>query len=204
MASNCCGVVPEEKVKRWGKTEREFINVDCPSAIKRYNQCMGGVDVCDQQMECYRTWFKTRKWTWKVILHFVDLAVCNSWFEYIRDAEANKVPKKGKKDLLKFKLEVAEALATTPPENRRVISEDEDDEVELSPIKRSKFYNPPAKKPCADKRCDSFNHYPTVDDITRPRKCRLGNCNSSSKTRCDKCNVYLCLSKTKSCFKNFH
>lgn len=24
---------------------------------------MGGVDVCDQQIECYRTWVKTKKWT---------------------------------------------------------------------------------------------------------------------------------------------
>lgn len=36
---------------------------------------MGGVDVCDQQLEAYRTWIKTKKWTLKVALHFIDLSI---------------------------------------------------------------------------------------------------------------------------------
>lgn len=160
--------------------------------------------MCDQQMECYRTWFKTRKWTWKVILHFLDLAVVNSWFQYIRNVSANSFAKKNQMDLLKFKLDIAEALIASPPSSRKVLSDEEDDEVQANPAKRSKFYNPPSKIPCDDKRYDGYNHYLCCDDISRPRKCRYENCKSSSKTRCEKCNVYLCLSKSKTCFKDFH
>ena len=72
LASACSGIEPVSKVKRWSKKEAKYIDVDCPSVVYRYNQHMGGVDICDQQLECYRTWFKTRKWTLKVILHFLD------------------------------------------------------------------------------------------------------------------------------------
>lgn len=40
---------------------------------------MGGVDVCDQQIECYRTWVKTKKWNLKVALHFIDLSIVNAY-----------------------------------------------------------------------------------------------------------------------------
>ncbi|XP_042904032.1 piggyBac transposable element-derived protein 3 [Parasteatoda tepidariorum] len=207
MASNCCGMEPVEKVKRWSKTKHEYIEVPCPTVVINYNRCMGGVDICDQQMECYRTWFKTKKWTWKVILHFLDLAVVNSWFQYRRDVTANKTPKKNQKDLLKFKLEVAEALLAAPSAHRSIVSDDEESDahaVQAHAVKRSKYYHPPAKIPCEDKRYDGYNHFPHCDDISRPRKCRYENCKSESKTRCEKCDVYLCLSKTKTCFKDFH
>lgn len=71
--------------------------------------------------------------------------------------------------------------------------------------KRSKFYNPPASIPGDDKRFDGFEHWPTVDStIAAPRTCRLALCGSRSKTMCEKCGIYLCLSKEKNCFKLFH
>ncbi|KAM7308476.1 hypothetical protein ISCGN_012110 [Ixodes scapularis] len=47
-----------------------------------YNWHMGGLDMCDQMMECYCRWIKTRKWTLKVILYFMDFAIVNAWMEY--------------------------------------------------------------------------------------------------------------------------
>ena len=75
---------------------------------------MGGVDVCDQQIECYRTWVKTKKWTLKVALHFIDLSIVNSWMEYLEDAEKMRLPKKEILNLMNFKMSVAqEWLSTT-------------------------------------------------------------------------------------------
>lgn len=65
---------PLSKVKRWCKKENKYIKIDCTFVVRNYNQHMGGVDICKQQMECYRPWFKTRKWTLKLILHFLDLS----------------------------------------------------------------------------------------------------------------------------------
>lgn len=202
MASTSIGRNPINTVERWSKPERRYIDVTCPSSIARYNQCMGGVDTCDQMIELYRVWFKTRKWTLKCFLHFLDLAVVNSWFLYKRNAISNDLSRREMMDLLAFKLKLAEALFTCPVRSRRVLVDSSEDEA--SPVKRSKFYNPPARMPGDDKRYDGYEHWPLVDMIQQPRACRFEHCNSRSKTKCEKCGVYLCLSKEKNCFKLFH
>lgn len=202
MASTCTGIYPEHNLLRYSKHERQRINVPAPAVVRLYNQNMGGVDICDQLMEYYRTWFKTRKWTWKVILHFLDLALVNAWVQYIFVAKSNRMEKKKIKDLLQFKLEVAEALVATSDLNRSVLDSDEDEEEPRA--KRSKFFNPPSKMPCGDKRYDGYEHFPAIDDISTPRMCRNENCKGRTKINCIKCKVYLCLSKNKNCFKDFH
>lgn len=61
MLSNTSGKNPIQNVKRWCKQDKQYIQVPCPSVIRRYNSKMGGVDICDQQMECYGTWIITKK-----------------------------------------------------------------------------------------------------------------------------------------------
>ncbi|GBL74721.1 hypothetical protein AVEN_243596-1 [Araneus ventricosus] len=67
---------------------------------------------------------------------------------------AKKIPKRNQKDLLQFKLEITEALAVIPSVNRKIVSDEEtneDVEDSTSTVKRSKYHNPPAKKPCTNK-----------------------------------------------------
>jgi hypothetical protein len=66
---------------------------------------MGGVDICNQQMECYRTWIKSRKWTLKVGLHFIDITI--AWMEYREDAQKLLKRKNEIMDLVNFKIAVA-------------------------------------------------------------------------------------------------
>lgn len=66
LLSTAYGVNPEGTVQRWDKHEKERVEVKCPNVVRTYNQKMGGVDICDQMIEYYRTFFKTRKWTFKV------------------------------------------------------------------------------------------------------------------------------------------
>lgn len=79
LLSTSCGTLPPTTVQRWSKNESEYVDVSCPTIVKGYNANMGGVDLLDQYMEYYRTRLKTRKWTLKVILHMLDLAVVNSY-----------------------------------------------------------------------------------------------------------------------------
>ncbi|GFW73210.1 hypothetical protein TNCV_2798741 [Trichonephila clavipes] len=51
---------------------------------------------------------------------------------------------KNKKDPLKFKLDIVEALSTSPPTNRSILTDDEDNSVAIPLAKTSKRYNPPA------------------------------------------------------------
>lgn len=45
MASNFLSIGECDKVKRWSKTERRYIDVERPEIIKEYNNTMGGVDL---------------------------------------------------------------------------------------------------------------------------------------------------------------
>lgn len=53
MASNCCGIEPKVDVRRWAKQSHAYNEISCPAVVRQYNQCMGGVDICDQRS--YRT-----------------------------------------------------------------------------------------------------------------------------------------------------
>lgn len=80
LTSTSTGRYPLKTVKKWSKEDKTKIDIPCPAIVKSYNASMEVVDICDQQMEAYRTWFKTRKWTWKTIVHFLEMGVVNSGF----------------------------------------------------------------------------------------------------------------------------
>lgn len=61
LASTCFGAYPQEHIKRWSSKEKKIIYIPCPIIVRQYNKIMGGVDLFNQQMEYYRTWFKTRR-----------------------------------------------------------------------------------------------------------------------------------------------
>ncbi|XP_059057828.1 piggyBac transposable element-derived protein 3-like [Achroia grisella] len=117
-ASNCTGGTAINNIKQYDKSAKCYIDVDAPKIVTSYNTFMGGVDVLDQSMEYYRTYMKTRKWTLKVILHFMDLAVVNAWRLYRCDSLAKGIPKNRIQDLLAFRFEIAETFMNTPDRDR--------------------------------------------------------------------------------------
>lgn len=54
------------------------IVINCPQAVKDYNQHMGYVDKADMLKSCYQINRKSRKWWHRISFHFVDVVVCNS------------------------------------------------------------------------------------------------------------------------------
>uniref|UniRef100_A0A034WM56 PiggyBac transposable element-derived protein domain-containing protein n=1 Tax=Bactrocera dorsalis TaxID=27457 RepID=A0A034WM56_BACDO len=153
-------------------------------------------------MEAYRTFFKTRKWTLKVIIHFIDLACCNAWMEYRNFCREIRMPPKAIHDLLSFRLALAEALVADQT-NTSVewCSGSESGDVDLTPP--SERYRP-ADQPCPEKRLDGINHWPEESGLKSARMCRRKECKSRTRTRCTKCDVYLCFSKKKNCFTIYH
>lgn len=195
MASTCLGAQPVRNVQRWDKSAKKHIDVPCPNTVRTYNENMGGVDVCDQMMEAYRSWHKTRKWPVKVFMHLFDLAIVNSWYEYRESSRANK---QKAMDFLDFKLCVSDFLLGSPTRKRE--RDASEDLAEMPPISKYKV----AAMPTIDKRLDGYNHWPICDTLKAPRCCRRKKCNSRSKVRCTKCNVYLCNTKDNHCFYAFH
>ncbi|KAL3203983.1 hypothetical protein MRX96_011870 [Rhipicephalus microplus] len=129
----------------------------------------------------------------------VDLTIANCWLEYRDACQKDAVLRRNTMSLLDFCLAVAEALCASP-KRKRLESNNEN----VQPNHSTERSPGAAKIPGVDKRLDSYDHWPSVDSLSSARCCRLAGCTSRTRTRCEKCNVYLCLSSDKNCFKVFH
>ncbi|XP_045457217.1 piggyBac transposable element-derived protein 4-like [Melitaea cinxia] len=168
MASNCTGGNQTSLIPRWDKKQKSYVSVAAPSIVLNYNKNMGGVDVLDQLIEYYRTYQKTKKWTVKVLIHFLDLAVVNSWRQYKIACDAKKTKAK---DLLWFRVNLADALINC---NTETHEDNLDEDAQSLPcVERPHKRYRPALPPAFDKRYDQFGHFPVSDDLSRGRKCRL-------------------------------
>ncbi|XP_065645485.1 uncharacterized protein LOC136075962 [Hydra vulgaris] len=80
-------------VKRWNRTEKNFVNINSPSVVKEYNQCMGGVDSCDMLISLYRTNIKIKRWYIKILFHCIDICKVNGWLIYRRHCNQLNIAK---------------------------------------------------------------------------------------------------------------
>jgi hypothetical protein len=67
------------KTKNDGWQRKEYVR---PTIIPVYNYGMGGTDSGDQRMESYRPELKTISWIPRVLSHFLNSAVVNSFYWY--------------------------------------------------------------------------------------------------------------------------
>ncbi len=136
---------------------------------------------------------KSKKWYRRVLFHFLDLSLINSYILYkeiCRDLN-KKIPK-----LFEFKLEVALALMygafgtaerLPPPQ----------------PIRLAENGDPIGGDVSDAVRLDGFNHLPEfVANFSR--RCKLPGCLLRTRLWCMKCHVYLCSTKDRNCFQAWH
>ena len=79
VASNSFRQNPIHKAKRWSKGKRNHIEIDMPDSVRAYNHTMGGVDLFDQQVSCYRIRIRSKKWWWPIFAWSVNAQVTNAW-----------------------------------------------------------------------------------------------------------------------------
>ena len=97
--------VMKRRVKRGGRTVYEEVPMERPKVISHYTQYMGGVDLFDQMVNYYSFARRTQRWTKKVTMYLLQLAVQNSYSCYVRYTADTK-----KMTLLEYMDCVAEAL----------------------------------------------------------------------------------------------
>ncbi|KAJ8277155.1 hypothetical protein GJAV_G00072040 [Gymnothorax javanicus] len=102
MMSVVHGTQPEDTCQRWDKKLKQYVSVSRPSIVHEYNLKMGGVDLVDRMISYYRMSARTKKWTMRMLMHFTDLALANSWLLYRKDLTICGAPKKSIMQFLEF------------------------------------------------------------------------------------------------------
>ena len=182
VASTYAGVEPLQKANRFSSAQKKRISVDQPKVVQLYNNGMGGVDRLDQNLSCYMTNLRSKKWYWPIFRFCVDLAVQNA---YQLHRLQEKLPGAPEHDLLSFRREIAQVYVKT-----------------LSSLHSAAAPFPPSRIP-ADRRVlhevrtDATAHW--IVQGTQ-RRCVAPGCKGTSVYACEKCNVGL----HPGCFKSFH
>ena len=193
LASNFVGKGQTREVKRWDKIKKQYVMIEQPEIVNNYNNGMGGVDLLDQLLSYYRIFFKSRKWTLRVIFHFIDLAVCASFIEYKKECISQKLPDSKQMKLLDFKLSLGRTLTTINVSKKKTQTKNQHPERLRCEI-----------RPSREIRCDAFEHFPEHDVDKQGSRCKMTGCHGRSKIFCGKCDVHLCFNGNKNCFKKFH
>jgi hypothetical protein len=201
LASNFVGKYDELQATRWDKNSKKYVVINQPEIVHKYNNGMGGVDLLDQKMSYYRIFIKSKKWTLRLIFHFLDLAICASYIEYKKECETFQI---GKKDVLKFmdfKSYLGKCLTQVNKSKsfRKRGRPFNDSQENLSPAASR-----PETRPIPDVQFDEFGHFPIHEDAPFPQRCKNKDCKGRSRIKCSKCLVHLCLNKSQNCFLNFH
>ena len=203
LVSTYLGVEAAETVKRWDQKSKTQIQVQCPNVVKEYNKSMGGVDLADMLIALYRCKVKTKRWPVLLIFHAIDIAKVNAWLLYRRYCNQLGISRAKQISLLEFVSKLADALikANKPPTRRSVgrpSKRPASIDFQETPKRRRA---PKTGLPDQDSRFDGVGHWP--EHRERKNKCR--SCKVGfSRVYCEKCQLCLCLTSRKNCFRDFH
>lgn len=155
LSSSFVGQQPIEKVKRFCKKQKKYIDIDCPKIVKIYNQHMGEVDLLDSFLGKYKMKMRTKKWYLRLFYHFLDIIAINCWLLHKRVREQNNEPTATK--LKDFKLEIAKSLCLCGPSLQRKRGRPSSATDDM--IEKKKKCNAAILLP-RDVRLDKFDHFP--------------------------------------------
>lgn len=127
------------------------------------------------------------------MFHFVDLAVCASYIEYKKECTMFNIPVAEQMKILDFKLSLGQVLTLVNTSlKRNHVANNNVNERLKSEI-----------RPPKEVRYDAVLHLPQLDLKNNASRCKLPGCTGKSRIFCNKCDVHLCLNKTKNCFISF-
>ena len=191
LASTEHGIEPVDEVSRYEKKTRSYRTVSRPAVVKAYNACMGGVDLNDRMIALYRAGAKSKKWTIKTMLHFIDMAAVNGWILHRRSHGERRMK------FLEFKYALAKQMLSWCGEESGSSSDSE--EQSHQPPKRARV--PPIPSP---RLVATGKHLPRAHVRKEFRRCRNAGCSMKTGTECRTCGIFLCCRPERDCFYEFH
>ena len=173
--------------------------------VVEYNSNMGGVDLCDMLLSMYRIRHRSTKYYMYIVFYCIGVAVVNGWLLYRRHMTQKNVPAKNHMSLLSFQSEIAVSLCKagkTSGETARPRGRPSSTSPVPAPATSSKKRKAASvPNPNKDVQFDQCGHFPEFQEKQQQcRYCKTGY----SHVKCFKCEVHLCLVKSRNCFKNFH
>lgn len=194
LASNYVGVGTSDTAQRFDKTTQRKITIERPQVVRDYNLNMGGVDLMNQLISYYRITIRSKKWTLRMITHFIDFAIIQSWIEYKIDCKTSEIPQRQVMDLLAFRMKLAEQLVYFKRTARITLEDVRTKNVRVDKSRESR----------TDEtiRYDGYHHLPQFSE--KRLRCKSESCNLKSTVFCSKCNVHLCMTKSHNCFSKYH
>ncbi|KAJ8388884.1 hypothetical protein AAFF_G00126400 [Aldrovandia affinis] len=142
------------------------------------------------------------RWPQSVLWHLTDLALVNSWLQFRQDRSHSLESL----NLMAFRLEVAKALIHTNGSNMPHSAPPHPPASKLPGQDRAPSPTPLLAAPLPDAavRYDGLGHWPEQLAEGEGARCRFGGCERTSRVRCLKCCVFLCISRNHNCFLKFH
>ncbi|KAI2646362.1 Chimeric ERCC6-PGBD3 protein [Labeo rohita] len=158
---------------------------------------MGGVDLMDRMISYYRMSTRTKKWTMRMVMHFTDLALANSWLLYRKDHAICAGPKTRPIQFLQFRMEVATILLAQHHSADADLSTEEEDLNQG--VKRHV-----TELPHVLVRRRANAHLPEMIGLKNAMRCRQLGCTGRTRVCCMTCKVFLCLQTERNCYSAFH
>ncbi|XP_052004312.1 piggyBac transposable element-derived protein 3-like [Xyrauchen texanus] len=199
MISVVHGTQPEDTCQRWDKKIKQYVTVSRPSIIREYNIKMGGVDLMDRMISYYRMSIRTKKWTMRMVMHFTDLALANSWLLYRKDHAVCAGSKTRPIQFLQFRMEVAKILLAQHHGADADLSKQSEEENSNQGVKRHV-----TALPHVSVRRRATAHLPEMIGLKNAMRCRQLGCTGRTRVRCMTCKVFLCLQTERNCYSAFH
>ncbi|XP_064473141.1 piggyBac transposable element-derived protein 2-like [Ornithodoros turicata] len=193
LASTHIGEEPIGSCRRWSKKEKKYLDVPRPAIADEYNRYMGGVDLCDLMLSLYSTTQRTKKWTVRAMIFLLDLAAVNSWLQYKEDSVLLVRSKKNILGFLEFKMAFEHHLLA--------VDHGDTETCDAPPTKMLKMKVTPL--PPVLQRHSYAKHMPELVSQSLSPRCRNPGCQKRSKVRCTTCDVFLCMTANRNCYKQF-
>ncbi|KAG4070715.1 hypothetical protein HA402_013635 [Bradysia odoriphaga] len=179
LASNYVGVGKVDTALRYDKSSKQKISINRPQIVRDYNINMGGVDLMNQMISYYRISIRSKKWTLRMMAHFIDFAIVQSWNEYRIDCNRSAIPKRQVMDLLAFRMDLANQLVYPPLPAKR------SSRITLEEVQSKNQRKDKSRERRTDDaiRYDGFEHVP---EYTENRvRCKLETCNETEHVKMD-------------------
>ncbi|XP_068072616.1 piggyBac transposable element-derived protein 3 isoform X1 [Danio rerio] len=193
------GTQPEDTCQRWDKNLKQYVTVSRPSIVREYNNNMAGVDLMDRMIGYYRMSTRTKKWTMRMVMHFTDLALANSWLLYQKDHAIRAGTKTRPIQFLQFRMEVATILLAQHHGADADLSTHSEEEDSNQGVKRHV-----TELPHVSVRRRANAHLPEMIGLKNAMRCRQLGCTGRTRVRCMTCKVFLCLQVERNCYSAFH